>query len=425
MGSHSAYIIGAFSTVFGRHADLSFRDLTRQALEGAISDAVLPMEHSLDSVWFGCTGTGGWPRAVNIGQMCLYPLLGTTRLPGHVPIYNVENACATGSQAFQCAVKDVLSGGAELSVAVGVEKIFNPNLDRAGILKSFAGDAPGSGDVHDAFHEENTAAYNAAKECFPLAGPEAPHKSVFMETYAVQARAHMSLFGTTQRQLAASAAKNHHYGCMNDRAQYHFDLSVEQVLGDRVVAHPLTRAMCAPISDGAAAIVVCSGGYLEKLDAASRGRAIEVAGIAFTSGTFRGPEEPSLSKAAADRAYARAGVGPKDIDVAEIHDATSFGEILQSEMLGFCANGEGGQFVESGETGPGGSIPINTSGGLVAKGHPIAATGLSMLFELTRQLRGEAGERQVPGAGIALQENGGGIMGLEEAACSVCILRCD
>lgn len=422
MGGEAAYIIGAFSTVFGHHADLSFRDLTKAAFNGALSDAALADDHRVDSVWFGCTGTGGWPRAVNIGQMCLYPLLGSRQLPGHTPIYNVENACATGSQAFQGAVKDILSGHAELSMALGVEKIFNPNLDRAGILKSFSGDAPGSGDVHDAFHAENTAAYDDAKKRFPLSGPEDDRKSVFMDTYAVQARAHMSLFGTTQRQLAASAAKNHRYGCLNDRAQYRFDMSVEDVLADRVVSHPLTRAMCAPISDGAAAVLVCSESYLGSLGATARERAIRVAAIAFTSGTFRKPEEPGLSRDAASRAYADAGIRPEEVDVAEIHDATAFGEIFQSEMLGFCPTGEGGPFVESGATGPGGSVPINTSGGLVSKGHPIAATGLSMLFELARQLRGEAGERQVPDASIALQENGGGVMGLEEAACSVCIL---
>jgi acetyl-CoA acetyltransferase len=147
-----------------------------------------------------------------------------------------------------------------------------------------------------------------------------------------------------------------------------------------------------------------------------------VAASAFSSGTFRALDEPGLSRVAADRAYAQAGVGPEDVDVAEVHDATSFCEIFQCEMLRFCPDGEGGPFVESGATGPGGKIPVNTSGGLVSKGHPIAATGLSMIYELVTQLRGEAGERQVAGAELALQENGGGVMGLEEAACSVIIL---
>jgi len=423
MNSPCAYLIGAFSTPFGRHDSLSFRALTAAAFSGALADAALDGGTATDSIWFGCTGTGGWPRAVNIGQMCLYPLIQAGTIRPHTPIYNVENACATGSQALQGAVKDVLAGHAGLALALGVEKTFNPGLDRAAVLKSFSGDPPGSGDVYDAFHDENTAAYGAARARFPVAAPEGGGGSVFMETYATQARVHMGLHGTTQRQLAASAAKNHRYGSMNETAQYRFDLSVEDVLADRLVSYPLTRAMCAPISDGAAAALVCSEAYLRTLPRATQNRAIRVAAIAFTSGTFRAPDEPGLSRAAAQRAYAAAGIGAADIDVAEVHDATSFGEIFQAEMLGFCSPGDGGAFVESGETGPGGRIPINTSGGLVSKGHPIAATGLSMIFELARQLRGEAGARQVPGARVALQENGGGIMGLEEAACSVCILE--
>ena len=422
MTQQRAYVIGAFSTRFGRLDSASFRDLTGEAVRGAIGDAGLEADQFVDSVWFGCTGTGGWPFVVNIGQMCLYPLIQSGKIRAHTPIYNVENACATGSQAFAGAVKDVLSGHAELALATGVEKIFNPNLDRAGILKSFSGDGAPSGDVHDAFRRENEAAYEDAARLCPPPAEGAGEKSVFMETYAIQARLHMAQYGTTQRQLAVSAAKNHGYGAKNEKAQYRFEITVDEVLADRVVADPLTRSMCAPIGDGAAAVLVCSERYLATLPESVRERAVRVAGLGFTSGAFRQPEEPSLSHHAANLAYSAAGLGPSEIDVAEIHDATSFSEIYQVEMLGFCKHGEGGPFVESGATGPGGDLPVNTSGGLVSKGHPIAATGLSMIYELAVQLRQEAGERQVPGARVGLQENGGGVMGLEEAACSVCIL---
>ena len=194
-------------------------------------------------------------------------------------------------------------------------------------------------------------------------------------------------------------------------------------MADRPVTFPLTRAMCAPVGDGAAAAIVCSAEILRELPPAVRERAVRIAAQGLSGGKYRSLDEDGLSRFAAERAYRMAGLQPSDIDVAEVHDATSFCEIYQVEMMGFCARGEGGAFVESGATTLGGRIPVNTSGGLVSKGHPVGATGLSMTNELVLQLRGEAGERQVDGARIALAENGGGVIGFDEAACSVLILE--
>jgi acetyl-CoA acetyltransferase len=195
------------------------------------------------------------------------------------------------------------------------------------------------------------------------------------------------------------------------------------VLDDRLVSWPLTRAMCAPIGDGAAAALLCSARALAGLPAAVRERAVRVRASVLTGGKYRALDEPGLSHVAAQRAYALAGVRPQDIDVAEVHDATAFCEIYQAEMLGFCAVGTGGAFVGSGATALGGQIPVNVSGGLVSKGHPVGATGLSMVYELTAQLRGECGPRQVAGADLALAENGGGVIGFEEAACAITLLQ--
>jgi len=170
---------------------------------------------------------------------------------------------------------------------------------------------------------------------------------------------------------------------------------------------------------------LCSENYLKNLPLIVQDRAVKVKASILTGGKYRSLDEPSLTYVAANRAYQMAGIGPDDVDVAEVHDATSFGEIFQSEMLGFCPIGEGGRFIESGATMLDGKIPINTSGGLVSKGHPVGATGLSMIYELVTQLRGEAGPRQVKNAEFALQENGGGIIGFEEAACSIIILQKD
>jgi acetyl-CoA acetyltransferase len=195
------------------------------------------------------------------------------------------------------------------------------------------------------------------------------------------------------------------------------------VLEDRVVSYPLTRAMCAPIGDGAAAVLVCSAAYLKGLDAKVRDRAVKIRASVLTGGKYRALDEPGLSYVAGKKAYEAAGLGPSDIDLAEVHDATSFSEIYQSEMLGFCPVGEGGTFIESGAANRDGRLPLNVSGGLVSKGHPVAATGASMIGELVQQLRGEAGPRQIPNAEIALAENGGGVIGFDEAVCSVTILE--
>jgi acetyl-CoA acetyltransferase len=250
-------------------------------------------------------------------------------------------------------------------------------------------------------------------------------RSIAMDTYGLQASWHMHRYGTTQAQIAAGAAKNHCNGALNPNAQYRFRMTPEEVLADRPVSGPLTRAMCAPIGDGAAAALICSERFLHTMSRAMQQRAIRIRGSAVTGGTYRNFDEPSLSRAAADAAYTQAGLGPDDIDLAEVHDATSFCEIYQAEMLRFCEEGRGGSYVASGATAIDGRHPINTSGGLVSKGHPIAATGLSMTHEVVTQLRGEAGERQVNAARIGLTENGGGVIGFEEAVCVVNILeRC-
>ena len=195
------------------------------------------------------------------------------------------------------------------------------------------------------------------------------------------------------------------------------------MLGDKPVSYPLTRSRCSPIGDGAAAALVCSEAFLRTLPAETQRRAVRIAGHALSGGKYRRFDEPGLSRIAADRAYAMSGFGPQDVDLAEVHDATSFSEIYQPEMLRFCADGEGGAFVASGTSAPGGALPVNVSGGLVSKGHPIGATGLSMIFELAQQLRGEAGARQVEGARVGLAENGGGVIGFDEAVCAVTILE--
>jgi acetyl-CoA acetyltransferase len=413
-----AYIVGSYSSAFGKFADRSHKDLTREVYLGVLADAGLSNGNDIGMAWFGNCGMWTDGQGSIRGQVCLTPLVREGLFPERVPVINVEGGCATASIALHGAWKDVLSGQTDLSIAFGVEKTFNPGApERTKALFD------GGIDQYDP--DEWLAYYAAAGEASGKPFEPGPGRTIFMDTYAMQAAWHMRTHGTTERQIAMACAKNHTASVHNPKAQYRFALTAEDVLADRPVSWPLTRAMCAPIGDGAAAALVCSGAWLARQPAAVRARAVRIAASTMTAGKYRRLDEPGLSQLAAERAYKAAGVTAQDIDVAEVHDATSFCEIYQSEMLGFCAIGGGGRLVESGATTLGGAIPINLSGGLVSKGHPVGATGLSMIDELMLQLRGEAGPRQVSGARIALAENGGGVMGFDEAACSVMILQKD
>ncbi len=417
------WVLGTHTTPFGRHGDVGFKELTRRTWLGVLDDAGLAGSggEPVGGVWFGNCLLHDWGQGCIRGQACTIELIDDALMPRHVPVLNVEGACATASMAFQSAVTAVRAGEVEVAAAIGVEKVFRPAAatDPTERDKMFAGFEAGIDNLdRPRFLAEYERAGAAADR--PFATGE--DRTLFMDAYAMQALVHMHRHGTTQAQIAAGAAKNHTYGARNPNAQYRFAMTVDEVLADREVSYPLTRSMCAPIGDGAASALVCSGAFLASCPEAVRGRAVRVLAGALTGGGYRTLDEPTLARVAARRAYERAGVGPGDVDVAEVHDATSFGEVHQMEMLGFCGDGEGGPFVASGATGPEGAIPTNTSGGLVSKGHPVGATGLSMLHELATQLRGEAGERQVTDAAVALAENGGGMMGLEEAACSVILL---
>ena len=411
------YIIGSYSTQFKKWPEKSYKDLTKDAYLSVLKDVQFENGDEIQFAWFGNCFMGFWEQMSIRGQVCFIPLVREGLFPERVPIINVEGACATASMAFHGACKDIMSGQCEVSLAIGVEKIFNPDFDKQAIFKMF------DVGVDNFDREETIQAYkDAALKCdreFALG----TDRTMFMDTYAIQACYHMWKHGTTQKQIAVGASKNHHFGSLNPIAQYQFEVPVEKVLEDRVISYPLTRSMCAPIGDGAAAAIVCSGDYLKNLPSAVQNRAIKVKATVLTGGKYRCPDEPSLSRSAAEKAYLLAGIRPEDIDLAEVHDATPFCEIYQAEMMGFCPEGQGGKFIEAGATMLDGKVPINTSGGLVSKGHPVGATGLSMIYELTTQLRGEAGPRQVKNAEFALQENGGGVIGLEEAACSVVILQ--
>jgi len=410
--SAPVFIAGVGMTPFGKHLDVSVKQLTRQAVEAALADAGCD-KVVLQGAFFANSTQGHMDGQHMIrGELALREM----GLQG-LPVVNVENACASASTAFHLAVNYVRAGAADIVLAVGAEKMVS--TDKARSFSAF----DGAWDVHDTVAGKEHLLQMGHGIKPPPGSMSAKPYSVFMDIYAAMGRMHMREYGTTQRQFAAVAAKNHAHSVHNPLAQYREYYTVEQILAAAPIAFPLTLPMCSPISDGAAAAIVCSEAGLARLGG-RRTRAIRVLATVLQTGSDRPAEalDRHLARLGSAKAYKQAGVGPQDVNVAEVHDATAIGEIIQSEVLGLCPPGLGGPMAESGETSIGGRIPINPSGGLESKGHPIGATGLGQIYELVTQLRGEAGPRQVDGARIAIAENGGGLRGVEEAVACITLL---
>jgi acetyl-CoA acyltransferase len=403
------YIAGVGMTPFTRHLDLSVEQLTAWAVRETLADAGCTLQQ-VQSAFFGNCAQGLLEGQHLVrGQMSLLPL----GLQG-IPIFNVENACATASTALHLAVQYLRAGACDIALAVGVDKMFTPDRERRMAIFD------GAWDVRSA--EQTQARFLALGEGLEIpagAQSDSPY-SPFMDVYAGYARQYARRFGVTQRQLAVIASKNRTHAVSNEKAQFRKAMSVDEVLAAYPITWPLTVPMCSPISDGAAAAVLCTEAGLRRLQGNLK-RAVQVHATVIRTATARDPEDldQHLTRLAATEAYEQAGFGPIDMNVSEVHDATAMAELIQSENLGFCALGEGGIIAERGETSIGGRIPINPSGGLESKGHPIGATGLGQVYELVSQLRGECGARQVPGARLAIQENGGGIWGIEESVAHI------
>ena len=403
------FVAGIGMTRFGRHPDRALEELAREAMDAALADAGCGAR-DVEAAYYSGVTNGQLQGQFAIPGQVVFSKIG---IEG-VPVFNVENACASGSSAFHLAAQSVRAGSCDVALALGAEKMNVP--DKAKMFAVFEG----GWDV--ARVEQNKSMLLALGDGIPLPpGSESERPfSLFMAIYAAMCRYHMKRFGTTQRHLAAVSAKNHQHSVHNPLAQFRKPFTVEEVLAAPPITYPLTLPMCSPVSDGAAAVIVCSEAGLGRLGV-DRRRAVRVAASVIRSATARSADDLEHSGAhlAALAAYEAAGVGPDDIDVAEVHDATAMGEIFEAEHLGLARYGDGGPAAERGEFTIGGRIPINPSGGLECKGHPIGATGLGQIHELVTQLRGEAGARQVAGARHAIQENGGGLVGVEEAAVAV------
>lgn len=397
-------------TRFGKFPDSNIRTLAEEAVADALADAALT-PGDVDIVFFSNATAGILTGQEMIrGQVALRHsgLLG-------LPIINVENACASASSAFYLAVNAVASGQAEVAIAVGSEKLTHEDK-----RKSFAA----IGTAVDLFQLDDLKAWaDGGSEGSPLPEEaEAPestqNRSFFMDIYAANTRAYMERTGATREDFAQVAVKSHDHAALNPKAQYRTPVTVEEVLASREISGPLTLLMCSPIGDGAAAVVVCSQERARALDADG----VKVRSCVLVSGTDRQGDEPGAAERASKLAYERAGIGPDEVDVVELHDAAAPAELMTYEEIGLCAPGDGPALLRSGQTRLGGTRVVNPSGGLLSKGHPIGATGCGQLVELADQLRGRCGDRQVQGARVALAENGGGFLGTDGAAMVVTVL---
>jgi acetyl-CoA acetyltransferase len=404
----NAYIAGVGMTRFGKHLDSTLKGLAGEAICEAIEDAGIGRNEI--EVAYMANAAGGVVQGQEMisGQVALREL-GI----GRIPVINLENACASSSTAFHQACAMVSLGVYDVALVCGFEKLFHEDKRR-----TFAA-FDGAVDTENAAGLAGTLEILAAKAGeavdFENAGKT---RSVFMDIYSLLAKAHMKQFGTTREQFAGVTVKNSFHGSMNPRAQFQQAMSLEEVLAAREIIDPLTLPMCSPIGDGAAALVIVSQRKARQLGLT---KPVRVLASALVSGWDVEGDE-SVGAYAAQQAYEAAGVGPKDLSLVELHDASAPSEVIAYDYLGLCEKGQGGRLIEDGSTRLGGRIPVNVSGGLLRKGHPIGASGAAQIVEISEQLMGRSNQRQVADARIGLAHNGGGLIGLDAAATVVSIL---
>jgi benzoylsuccinyl-CoA thiolase BbsB subunit len=375
-------IIGVGSTAFGKYPDIHIKDMGSQAVSAAIQDAGIER----DKIQFACCST------VFGGAVSGERILEDAGISS-IEVNNIENACAGGASAFRSAWLAVATGIYDAGIAVGVESMTTSPVARK-LIPPEEGDLMGHMGMNMPAH------------------------------FAFGMRRHMYNYGTTLEQFARISVKNHHNGCLNPYSQYKKELSLEQILNSRMICDPITLLQCCPNTDGAAAIILCSMDVAKKYTK----KPVRVAASVLKMGDYeyrwKDMATSDLTLKCAAEAYEMAGYGPREMDLCECHDAFTYSELSHYEELGFCGIGEGGLLVDAGETEIGGRIPVNPSGGLLSRGHPVSATGIEQLVEIVWHLRGEAGDRQVEGAKIGIAHTvGGEVANLECGACAVHILK--
>jgi acetyl-CoA acyltransferase len=395
--SDEVWILGIQMTKFGKHPDLDTVDLAAQAATGALSDAGITMAD------IGVIAAGNLMNAsAGIGQQ-LQKQIGQTG----IPVYNVANACATGATALRTAIMAVKAGEVDYGLAVGVEKLSGAGLLAGGSKKKDADTWTPAGRYGAVAAIDGRIGTETMPGVFAQIGMEYGHK-----------------YGGTSFELFAKISeKNHAHSTLNPLASYQKRFTLDQIMNDVMIAYPNTRPMCSANCDGAAAAVVCSGETLRSLSLEQRRRAVKVSASVLTTDPYEEgcqvlPNVNTLTRKAATIAYEQAGVGPGELDLVELHDCFATAELVHYDNLMLCEEGGAADFFNSGATWRDGTTPVNVSGGLESKGHPIAATGIANVWEICHHLRGEAGDRQIDGARVGLAH----VIGLG-SACGVHILE--
>ncbi len=397
MAADDLWILGIHMTKFGKHPDKDLVDLASEAVLGALADGGAEMRD------VGVIGAGNLMAAnAGIGQQ-LQKQLGQTG----IPVYNVANACATGATALRVACMAVKAGETDMGLAFGVEKLSGAGLLSGGSRKS------------DSSTWEPYGRYGAVAPVDGRIGTETM-PGVFAQIGMEYGYRHG---GTSFELFARISEKNHSHSTLNPLAAYTKKMTLEEIMGDVMIAYPNTRPMCSANCDGAAAAIVVSGSKLKTLSAEQQRRAVKISASILTTDPWQEscqvlPDVNTLTRNAAAQAYEQAGIGPSDLDLVELHDCFATAELVHYDNLGLCEPGGAVDFFESGATWRDGSTPVNVSGGLESKGHPIAATGIANVWEVATHLRGEAGDRQIDGARVGLTH----VIGLG-SACGVHILE--
>jgi acetyl-CoA acetyltransferase len=390
-------------TAFGHRPDDNLRSLSSEAVQLALQDSDIAAQ-DVDMVVFGNATEGYLHGQEMIRAEVALRYAGL----GGVPMINVENACASSSTAFHVACMAVSSGSAEVVLVLGAERLTHPTKRRSFDALATAVD------LHE--HAELASAVGATGAAPEV---ESTSHSPLMDLYATKARSFMAASGVTDDDLALVSVKNRFHGSLNPKAQFQKPVTHEEVLASRMISDPLRLLMCSPIGDGAGAVVLASSEYVRRAGKPD----VRVAGWALTSNGAHARAAQPVARAM-ERALGQAGLDVEDIDVVEVHDACAPAELWLYEELGLCKPGGASNLIRSGATTLGGELPVNVGGGLLARGHPLGATGCAQLIELADQLRGRGGARQVAGARVGLAQNSGGILDdLDEAVAAVTILR--
>jgi acetyl-CoA acetyltransferase len=405
----NTYIAGVGMTRFGKHMDLTLKGLACEAIGEAIADAGI--EANAIEAAYMANAAGG----VVLGQEMISGQVALREMGiGRIPVINLENACASSSTAFNQACAMVSLGVYDIALVCGFEKLFHEDKRRTFAAFDGAVDTENPDGLSGTLR---TLAEKAGEEVD--AENAGVTRSVLMDIYSLLAKAHMKKYGTTREQFAGVTVKNSFHGSLNPRAQFQQAMTLAEVMESREIIDPLTLPMCSPIGDGAAALVLVSARKARELGLS---RPVRVLSSALVSGWDQAGDDIPVGAYAAQKAYEAAGIGPDDISLAELHDASAPSEVIAYDYLGICEKGQGGRLIEDGSTRLGGRIPVNVSGGLLRKGHPIGATGAAQIVEITEQLQGRSNQRQVENARIGLAHNGGGLIGLDAAATVVSIL---